>query len=165
MKNRVRRYGTLFLIALLSSLFIFQLDAVGQKVLSENMDTAEFAQVRIQKLRQAAKELQGLAAEPLPENLLDEEKTEAMRSTRWLISSGRKLTGLAARWQNSLNDIGMIQSRVLSLKRMQETNSAFNREYAVLRDELVHEWRQHASISHLMKGNYATAQHSISSLR
>ncbi len=165
MNNRAGRYGNLFLIAFLISLFIFQLSAVGQGVLSENMDTAEFAQVRIKKLQQAAKALRGLAAEPLPENLTDDGKKDAMKYTRWLIDSSRKLNELAQRWQNTLGDIGMIQSRVASMKRMKEMNSSFSRKYSVLRDELLHELRQYAAISHSMKDNYAIAQDSINDLR
>ncbi len=165
MNNRAGRYGNLFLIAFLISLFIFQLSAVGQGVLSENMDTAEFAQVRIKKLQQTAKVLRGLAVEPLPANLSEDGKTEAAKYTRWLRDAGRKLDDLARRWQNTLGDIGMIQSRVTSMKRMKEMNTSFSRKYSVLRDELLHELRQYAAISHSMKDNYAIAQGSINDLR
>ena len=165
MSNRARRYGNLFLIAFLSSLFIFQLKAVGQGVLSENIDTAEFAQVRIKKLQQAAKTLRELAAEPLPANLSEDEKKEAVKYTRWLGESSQKLTELAHRWQDTLSDIGMIQSRVTSLKKMKEMNTSFNLQYSKLRDTIVHESQQFSLISHIMKSNYAIAQSSINNLR
>jgi protein gp37 len=165
MNNRARRYGSLFLIAFLSSLFIFQLKAVGQGVLSENIDTAEFAQARINKLQQAAKTLRELAAEPLPANLSEDEKKEAVQYTRWLGESGQKLTELAHRWQDTLSDIGMIQSSVTSHKKMKEMNISFNRKYSALRGELLDELRQYAMILHIMKNNYAIAQNSINNLR
>lgn len=165
MNNRARRYGNLFLIAFLTSLFVFQLKAVGQGVLSENIDTAEFAQVRIKKLQQAARTLQGLAAEPLSENLTDDEKIEAMKYTRWLGGSSRKLTELARRWQGTLSDIGLIQSRVSSLKKMKETNTSFHLQYSKLRDTILHESRQFSLIPHIMKKNYDSAQSSINTLR
>ena len=165
MNNRARRYGNLFLIAFLFSLFIFQLSAVGQGVLSENIDTAEFAQVRINKLQQAARTLQGLAAEPLPENLFGDEKKEAEQYTQWLSESSQKLNELALRWQGTLSDIGMIQSSVTSHKKMKEMNMSFHRQYSALRDELLDELRQYAEISHSMKDNFAIAQSSINNLR
>ncbi|OGP85342.1 MAG: hypothetical protein A2Z08_05335 [Deltaproteobacteria bacterium RBG_16_54_11] len=165
MNNRVRRYGNLFLIAFLISLFIFQLKAIGQGVPGENIDTAEFAQVRINKLQQAAKQLRGLAAEPLPANLTEDEKKEAEHYTRWLRESSRKLNELALRWQGTLSDIGMIQSRVASQKKMKETNTSFNRQYSKLRDTILHESRQFSLIPHSMKKNYAIAQGSINNLR
>lgn len=165
MNNRARRYGNLFLIAFLFSLFIFQLSAVGQGVLSENIDTAEFAQVRINKLQQAARTLQELAAEPLPANLSEDGKKEAEQYTQWLGESSQKLTELAHRWQDTLSNIGMIQSSVTSHKKMKEMNMSFNRQYSALRDELLDELRQYAEISHSMKDNYAIAQGSINNLR
>jgi hypothetical protein len=165
MNNRARRYGNLFLIAFLISLFIFQLKAAGQGVPRENIDTAEFAQVRINKLQQAARTLRGLAAEPLPANLTDDEKKEAMKYTRWLIDSSRKLNEFAGRWQDTLSNIGMIQSSVTSHKKMKEMNMSFDRQYSVLQDEISHECRQYAIISHGMKSNYDAAQGSINNLR
>jgi len=165
MNNRARKYGNLFLLAFLISLLILPLKAAGQGVSGENIDTAEFAQKRIEKLQQASKQLRGLAGEPLPATLSDNEKKEAMKYTRWLISSSRKLTELASRWQNSLNDIGMIQSRVASLKKMKEVNTSFQRQYSTLRDKLLQELRQYTTISHIMKSNYDAAQGSIKGLR
>jgi hypothetical protein len=165
MKKRARRYGNLFLTAFLLSLFVFQLKAEGQGVPSEHMDTAQFAQVRISKLQQAGKVLHELAAQPLPENLTADEKKEAMKYTRWLINSSQKLNELAHRWQDKLTDIGMIQSRVLSLKQMKEVNTSFNGQYLALQDELLSELRQYAMISNIMKSNYKTAQSSINKLR
>jgi ABC-type protease/lipase transport system fused ATPase/permease subunit len=165
MNNRARRYGNLFLTVFLISLFIFQLKAVGQGVLSDNMDTAEFAQVRINKLQQAAKVLRELAMEPLPETLTDAEKTEAMKYTRWLRESSQKLNELARRWQDTRSNIGMIQSSVTSHEKMKEMNISFNRKYSALRDELLDELRQYATISPSMKSNYDIAQSSINTLR
>jgi hypothetical protein len=165
MTNRARRYGNLFLIAFLSILFIFQLKAAGQGVLSENMDTAEFAQVRIKKLQQAATTLQGLAAQPLPANLTDDEKKEAMKYTRWLIDSSRKLNELAHRWQDTLSNIGMIQSSVTSHKKMKEMNTSFNLQYSKLRDTILAESRNFSLISNSMKCKHDTATNSINNLR
>jgi hypothetical protein len=165
MKNLARRYCILFLLALLISLFVFQLKAIGQGVLSENIDTAEFAKVRINRLQQAARTLQGLAAEPLPANLSEDEKKEAVQYTRWLGESSRKLTELTHRWQDTLSDIGMIQSRVSSQKKMKEMNMSFHRQYSQLRDTILHESRKFSLISHIMKSNYAGAQSSINTLR
>jgi two-component SAPR family response regulator len=72
---------------------------------------------------------------------------------------------LAHRWQDTLSDIGMIQSSVTSHKKMKEMNMSFNRQYSALRDELLDELRQYAEISHSMKDNYAIAQSSINNLR
>jgi hypothetical protein len=165
MNKRARRHGNLFLFASLMGLFIFPLGAAGQGALSENIDTAEFAQVRIEKLQQAAKTLQGLAGQPLPENLADEEKTEAMKYTRWLIASGRKLDELAQRWQNRLSDIGMIQSRVTSQKQIRETNTSFKLQYWKLRDTILRESGQFGLVPYIMKDNYAMARSSIKNLR
>jgi hypothetical protein len=165
MNNRARRYGNLFLIAFLISLFIFQLKAVGQGVPSENIDRAEFAQVRINKLQQAAKTLRELAAQPLPANLSEDEKKEAEQYTRWLEESSQKLTELAHRWQDTLSNVGMTQSRVSSQKKMKEMNSSFNLQYSKLRDTIAHESQQFRLISHIMKSNYDTAQSSINNLR
>jgi hypothetical protein len=165
MKNLTSRYCHLFLLVFLISLFISPMKAVGQDQPSDNIDTAQFAQVRIEKLQQAGKQLHELGAQPLPKNLAADEKTQAMRYTRWLINSSRKLNDLASRWQNKLNDVGMTQSRVLSMKQMKEANTSFNRQYSVIRDELSRELRQYAMISHRMKGNYDSVQSSINSLR
>jgi hypothetical protein len=165
MNNRARQYSILFLLAFLLSLVISPLQVAGEGVQTENIDTAQFAQVRIEKLQQVAQTLRGLAGKPLPANLTDDEKKEAMRYTRWLISSSKKLNELASRWQNKLSDIGMIQSRVLSMQQMKEANTSFDGQYSAMRDELLSEVRQYAVIARIMKGNYDTAQDSINKLR
>jgi len=165
MHSRPRRYGTLFLLAFLISLSASQMKAVGQVLPSERLDRAAFAEVRINRLQQAARTLQERAVEPLPENLTGDKKTEAAKYTRWLRDSSRKLNDLARRWQNTLTNIGMVQSVVLSQKQMEEMNISFNRQYSALRDELLDELRQYVMISHSMKSNYDTAQSSINGLR
>ena len=122
MKNLARRCCSLFLLAFLISLSVSQTKAVGQRLPGDRMDRAEFAKVRINRLQQAARTLQERAVESLPENLTDDEKTEAAKYTRWLRDSSRKLNDLARRWQNTLNDVGMVQSVVLSQKQMWEMN-------------------------------------------
>jgi hypothetical protein len=114
---------------------------------------------------QAARTLQERAVEPLPANLTDGQKNEAAKYTRWLRDSGRKLNDLARRWQDALSNVAMNKSIVLSQKQMQEMNMSFNRQYSVLRGELLHELRQYAMISHSMKSNYDAVRGSINNLR
>jgi hypothetical protein len=165
MKNRARRYCLLFLLVFLISLSAPQMKAVGQGRPSDRMDRAAFAEKRINRLQQAARTLEELAMAPLPANITDDGKTEAMRYTRWLIGASRKLNDLARRWQDGLRDRGMTQSIVLAQKQMEEMNIAYSQRYSALRDELLQELRQYASIAHIMKGNYDTAHGSIKSLR
>jgi hypothetical protein len=140
------------------------MNAVGQGP-GDRMDSAAFAEKHIERLQQAAKTLRGLADEPLPETLTDAEKTEAMKYTRWLRESSQKLNELARRWQDTRSNIGMIQSSVTSHEKMKEMNISFNGKYSAMRDELLNELRQFATISPTMKGNYAIAQGSINKLR
>ncbi len=165
MKNRTTRYCILSLLAFLITFSVPQMKAMGQTAPGERLDRAEFAQVRINRLQQAAKTLQELAVEPLPTNLSADGKTEAAKYTRWLRDAGRKLDDLARRWQDGLRDRGMTQSIVLAQKQMEEMNISFKRKYSELQDELAGELRQYASIAHFMQRNYDSAQGSINSLR
>jgi hypothetical protein len=164
MKKTIRRYCVFFLLCFLLILSVSP-PALGQGGPSDRLDRAAFAEARINRLQQAAKTLHELAAQPLPETLSEDGKTEAMRYTRWLIGSSRKLNDLARRWQDDLKNKGMVQSIVLLQKQMKEMNIAYNSKYSALRNDLLNELRQYASIAHIMKGNYDTAQGSISSLR
>jgi hypothetical protein len=155
----------LLLLSFLICLTLPRIKAIGQGRPSERLDRAAYAETRIGKLQQAAKTLQELAAQPLPETLTDEKKIEAMRYTRWLIRSSRKLDDLAHRWQDDLKNRGMTQSLVLSQKQMKEMNIAYSQRYAAMRDELAHELLRYAPIAPIMKGNYDTAERSIRSLR
>ncbi len=165
MKNLARRCCHLFLLVMLLSLPVPQMKAIGQTAPGDRMDRAEFARVRINRLQQAARTLQDLAMEPLPETLTDDGKTEAAKYTRWLRDSSQKMNDLARRWQDDLKNKGMVQSIVLSQKQMQEMNMSYNSKYSALRDDLLNELRQFASISPSMKSNYDAAQGSINSLR
>jgi hypothetical protein len=167
MKKRIKRYCILFLPALLLSLSVSPLKALGQVLPnpSDRMDRAAFAEARIDRLQQAAKTLRGLAMEPLPDTLSDAEKTKAMQYTRWLRDSSRKLDDLALRWQDALKNRGMVNSIVLSQRQMEEMNTSYNSKYTALQDELLDELSQYAMISYSMKSNYDTAQSSINNLR
>jgi hypothetical protein len=165
MKNRIRRYCTLFLLVCLISLAVFQTKVVGQEQPGDRMGRPAFAQVRIEKLQQAAQILVQLAVEPLPENLTENEKMEATNYIRWLIKSSRKLDDLARRWQDAFSTSGMVKSLSVSQKQMEEVNMSFSPQYSALRDELSNELRQYAMISDIMKSSYDTAQSSINNLR
>jgi hypothetical protein len=138
---------------------------VGQEQPGHGMGRQAFAQVRIEKLQQAAHILGQLAVEPLPENLTENEKTEAMNYIRWLIKSSRKLDDLARRWQDAFSTSGMVKSLSVSQKQIEEVNMSFSPQYSALQDELSNELLQYAMISDIMKSSYDTAQNSINSLR
>lgn len=165
MKNIARRCCSLFLLAFLISLSVSQMKAVGQGQPGDRMDRADFAKVRINRLQQAARTLQERAVEPLPGNLTVNEKTEAAKYTRWLRDAGRKLNDLARRWQDALGNVAKNKSIVISQRQMQEMNMSFNSQCSALRDELLDELRQYASISRIMKSNYDAAQSNINNLR
>jgi len=165
MKNRTMRYCILFLLVFLISLSAPQMKAIGQEAPGERMDRAVFAEKRINRLQQAARTLQELAVEPLPANLSADGKTEAANYTRWLRDAGRKLDDLAKRWQDDLKNRGMVQSVVLSQKKLEEMNMSYSQRYSALRDQLLDELGQYASIAQFMQRNYDSAQGSISNLR
>ena len=165
MKNQAKRCCLLSLLAFLITLSAPQMKAIGQTAPGERLDGAEFAQVRINRLQQTARTLQELAVEPLPANFSADGKTEAAKYTRWLRDAGRKLDDLAKRWQDDLKNRGMIQSVVLSQKKLKEMNVSYSQRYSALRDELLDELRQYVSIAHFMQRNYDSAQGSIGNLR
>jgi hypothetical protein len=167
MKNLVRRYWILFLLCFLISLSVPLLPGTGQGVVrpDERLDRAAFAEKHIDRLQQTAKQLHALALEPLPQNLSDDAKKEAMKYTRWLIAASRRLGDLASRWQDDLKNKGMVQSVVLVQSQMEEMNRSYLKKYSALRGELLHELSQHVKVSHSMSSNYDSAHGSIDSLR
>jgi GTPase SAR1 family protein len=165
MKNQTGRFCLLFLLCFLPSLFIFQLKAAGQGAPSEDIATQQFAQKRIESLHQAANTLRRLAAEPLPANLADDEKKEAMKYTQWLINSSRKLNELAQRWQDDLSRRNKFNIFDLPEKQPEEVNTSFQRQCKTLREDLLRELRHYTLISQVMKDNYDHARSTISSLR
>jgi hypothetical protein len=149
------------------SLAVFQMKVVGQKLSGDHVGRLAC----IEKLQQVAQILGQLAVEPLPDNLTENEKTEAINYIRWLIKSSRKLDDLARRWQDEEVERNNAQSRsgtffqnLVSQKQIEETNMPFSTQYSALRDELSNELRQYAMISDIMKNSYDTAQSSINSL-
>lgn len=165
MKKLIRGMCILFLLSFLLGLPLSPMKALGQGETGARMDSAEFARAHIDKLQLVAGMLQDLAVEPLPENLIADGKKEAMKYTRWLTKSSRKLNDLALRWQEGLNSARMFKSLDLSQKMVEDMNTSYNSRYSALRKELLDELRHYDQISQSMKSNYDSALSSISKLR
>lgn len=65
-------------------------------------DDAANAEKKIARLRQASRELSGLARQRLPADLTADERRETAAHTQWLERSSRRLDDLANRWDEAL---------------------------------------------------------------
>lgn len=87
-------------------------------------DDAANAAEKIARLRQASRELSGLARLRLPADLTADERRETASYTRWLEASSRRLDDLANRWDKALKTNRADASTRRSLRASAETRVA-----------------------------------------
>jgi hypothetical protein len=85
---------------------------------------------RIEDLNRVSAYLSGLAREPLPRGLNDQDRTESFVFTQWLRNASRKMHHLSRGWSVLLSRVpkGEAQNRAL-IERLQEMNRSFSVQY------------------------------------